>query len=531
MDDTTLQVCRILILDDNAANVDQLEQLLEFNNFLNLESSTDPREFERLLEEFRPDLILLDLQMPHLDGFQILELLGDKVEKNDFLPVIVLTADVTPESQERALKLGAMDFLTKPFDFTEVILRVNNLLRTRQLHIRLRYYNDLLEERVKERTAKLKKAQDELVAQERFKAMGQMASGIAHDFNNTIAVMMGYSELLLAAPGMMEDREMVEKSCRSIRNAALDAASIVRRLREFYKNRDSEEDEAACGDLRTLAEEAISMTRPKWRDQALADGRSITIETELESAHVAMAPTKVREILTNLIFNAVDAMPDGGTITLRSSREQRLGCLIVQDTGAGMTEEVRRRCFETFFTTKGSKGTGLGLGTASEMVRQHRGQIAVESEPGQGSTFTIRLPLLSYAGLESDEAQSQPSVRPLNILVVDDEEDVREILENILTAAGHSVTLARDGQEGLVKFLADSIDLVITDLAMPHVSGAQLAFAIRKHAWQGPIIMLTGFGDELEGEDKVPAGVSIVLNKPVQIAKIHEAIQRLVAEM
>ena len=522
MNNTELHQSRILIVDDNAANVEQLEQLLEFNDFTDLKSTTDPRAVEALLKEYRPDLILLDLQMPHLDGFQILEMLGRKVPEADFLPVIVLTADVSTESRERALKLGAMDFLTKPFDFVEAVLRVTNQLRTRRLHQQLQGYSEQLEDKVRERTVELKRAQDELVAQERYKAMGQMASGIAHDFNNTVAVMMGNAELLITFPDLLKDAEETNKALKTIYLASQDAASIVRRLREFYKSDDQEEQEETA-DLRDAGEEAVSLTEPKWKGQAQSSGRNIHLKTELESVTVRMSPSKVREILTNFVFNAVDAMPEGGVITLRSRAEDGYGVLEVADSGTGMSEEVRQKCLNMFFCTKGSKGTGLGLGMVNDMVQKHRGRIDIESEPGKGSTFLVRLPLADAAAKDGTDADHRLD-RRLKILLVDDEENLLDIYSQLLSLDGHTVVTAVDGREGLVQYLADDFDLVITDQAMPGVNGAHLVRSIRRHSGEIPIVMLTGFSDSLKSEVGVPEGITRLIAKPVGIVHLRTAI-------
>lgn len=526
MQDTALTQSRILIVDDNAGNVDQLEQLLEFNDFTGFKSTTDPRQVEPLVEEFDPDIILLDLQMPHLDGFQVLEVLRNRIPEDVFLPVIVLTADVTPESRERALKLGAMDFLTKPFDFLEVILRINNLLRARHFHRQLRGYSDQLESAVKERTAELKQAQDELVAQERYKAMGQMASGIAHDFNNVISIVMGYTELLTQVPDILKDADETQKTLKTIHTAAQDATSIIRRLRDFYKSDKQEEEFIKTSDLREAAEDAVSLTQPKWKDQAQAEGRQIEVITELESVEVAITASKLREILTNLIFNAVDAMPEGGTITLHTRPDDQFAILEVQDTGTGMTEEVRQKCLEMFFSTKGDKGTGLGLGMVHDIIHKHRGHIDVTSQPGEGSTFTVRLPRATESiGTESDDTLS--TTRPLDILLVEDEAIVRKVIENTLGREGHTVVSAADGQQGLVSFLAGSFDLVITDLAMPIVNGKQLIEAIRRHNPEIPIILYTGFGDQLVDENSVPEGINRLLKKPASAETLYATIAEL----
>ncbi|MDA7631579.1 response regulator [Verrucomicrobia bacterium] len=528
-----LKQAKILIIDDNASNVEQLHQLLEFHDFSQIESTTDSRQVESLIKIFEPDILLLDLQMPFQDGFQILEMLNHKIDESDFVPVIVLTADISTEARERALKLGAMDFLTKPFDFTEVIQRITNLLRTRYLHLQLHTYNDLLEEKVQERTAELKKAQDELIAQERMKAMGQMASGIAHDFNNSISTIMGYSEIFLTFPDKLDDRDELMRAFKIINKGCNDAASIVQRLRELYKH-GQEEEGAAIADLAAAANEIILMTKPKWKAQALAAGRNISIQKELEKVEVCISPSKVREILVNLFFNAIDAIQESGEITLRSRPESSVGVIEIRDTGIGMSESVRQKCMEMFFSTKGSDGTGIGLGVVHAIVKKHRGSIKIESKEGSGTTVALRFPL-AKANNEGNQMRSKGEevfhsnfkVRILNILLVDDEKSNADILAELLSKDGHQVIRASNGRDAFVAFLSESIDLVITDLAMPHVNGAQLTRAIRQRDWNGPIIMITGFADQIKSQSSQPEGISALLGKPVNYLELRETVSKL----
>lgn len=514
---------RILIIEDNPSNVDQLEQLLELNGFEHHASLTDSRQAEEKFKAFNPDLILLDLHMPYVDGFEVLEIIQQNLSDDDFLPVIVLTADINPESRERSLKLGAMDFLNKPYDFTETILRITNLLRTRHLHLQLQNYNDLLETKVQERTAELKKFQGELVAQERYKAMGQMASGIVHDFSNVIAVMMGHSELYLSFPDLLQEKERLKETFQNINTAAEDASSIVRHLREFYRSYSSEDEKVAYVELDVAVRGAVSLTRPKWRDQAQSEGRHIYINLDVDDTKIRMSPSNTREILTNLLFNAVDAMPDGGQIHIRGYRKDAFGIIEVQDTGTGMTEEVKRRCLEMFYSTKGEKGSGLGLGMVHELVRKHRGQLEVESEPDNGTTFRLLIPIARGTKEESIEGDTGIN-RSLNVLLVDDDQKVRDVIATFLLQDGHLVTEAANGRDGLVSFFADQFDLVITDQAMPLFNGEQMIQSIRKKGWNGPFIMMSGFADQMKENGDAPKEANIILSKPVQLAVLRKTI-------
>lgn len=373
--------------------------------------------------------------------------------------------------------------------------------------------------------ADLQRAQSQLVQQERLRALGQMASGVAHDFNNCLSPIVGYSELLLADPSLLANTARSERYLKLINQAAKDAGLVVGRLREFYRSRDEDEVRALV-DLAAVASETLELTRPRWSDQALTKG--ITIEARClcdPVPPVAGNAAELREVLVNLIFNAVDALRDGGSILLRSYLEGERVVLQVQDTGAGMSPEVRARCLEPFFTTKGSQGTGLGLATSYGVIRRHGGTIDVESEIGQGTTFTIRLPA-DVQQRPGASALEQPS-GPLHTLVVDDEPLVREVLAGYLALDGHTSELAGNGKEALATFAAGRFDLVLTDMAMPEMSGDQLALAIKAISPETPILLVSGFGDILAANERLPEGVDAILSKPPTRAQLQQALRDL----
>jgi signal transduction histidine kinase len=258
-----------------------------------------------------------------------------------------------------------------------------------------------------------------MLQQERLRAMGQMSSGIAHDFNNSLSPIVGFAELLMRTPDL--PRETTQNYAQLINTAALDAASVIRRLRELYRDRS----EGVIGDpvdVRRCIEEVIALTRPRWRNQALAQGIAIRIETRIDDVpRFSGDAAGIREMLANLIFNAVDAMPAGGTITVRVRPDGAAVRLEVSDTGTGMSDEIRQRCLEPFFTTKGQHGTGLGLSLVYSTVQRHGGTLTIESAPGRGT----RLPLQDEPRTADAKVEAPTSVRPLHILVVDDDPIVR----------------------------------------------------------------------------------------------------------
>lgn len=396
-----------------------------------------------------------------------------------------------------------------------------------QLSERKQAANALMEsnQKLEEVVAELKGTQQQIIQQERLRALGQMASGIAHDFNNALTPIQGFTSLLINDPDGLTDVERVKKYLQIILTGAEDAASVVARLKEFYRQQD-ETDQFTSLDLTELADLAISLTQAKWKDQALAKGATINIASDLlEIPSVMGDAPNIREALVNLIINAVDAMPEGGTITLSTYTEGNCAVLSVGDTGLGMTEEVRRRCLDPFFTTKGSHGTGMGLSMVYGIIQRHGGTMDIKSELGNGTTFIMRFPIPKESVLEVvDTILEQSALPPLHLLVVDDEPMIGLLLTDFLTNDGHTVVTAANGKQGLEKFQTERFDLVLTDRAMPEMSGDQLAASIKEMAPETPVIMLSGFGVIMAVTDEKPAGVDLVLGKPITIDGLRQGL-------
>jgi nitrogen-specific signal transduction histidine kinase/ActR/RegA family two-component response regulator len=384
---------------------------------------------------------------------------------------------------------------------------------------------------VRERTAQVEEAlhelqatQEQIVKQERLRALGMMAGGVAHDFNNALTMILGYGELL--HPWLEENgtkREIMYLD--HIVSAARDGSHVVSRLREFYRPAEHNEIRLPV-DLNDVVEKVILLTSPKWKGRSLADGVQIDVISHLAQVPpVAGNAAELREVLTNLVFNAVDAMPLGGTITLSTEHDIDSATITIKDTGVGMTPEERERCLEPFFTTKGEHGTGLGLAVVYGIVQRHKGTIEITSEKNAGTTFAIRFPATVEA-----EACVKPQIerldRTLRVLVVDDQEVICELIAEYLHGDGHTTVMAFRGDEALRLFRTQTFDLVITDQAMPGYNGAQLAGAIKQHAPETPVILLTGFGDEMLAMGGNPTGVDVVLGKPLSHTDLRQAIFR-----
>jgi PAS domain S-box-containing protein len=412
-----------------------------------------------------------------------------------------------------ALGLGTTE--RREFTEDEIMLANNIAAQTSQALENARLFQEL-----QETLHKLHAAQADSLRTARFQALGQMASGVVHDFNNILTSVLGYADLLLRDPDLsVRNRDFAER----IRRAGINARDSINRLREFYRPRDEGEPREPT-DLCELVRETLDLTEPRWKDLPQQRGVTVEVVTELTPMEFVLVNTEeIRELLVNLIFNAVDAMPDGGTLTVRAYPDDGQAVLEVVDTGIGMSEEVQSHLFEPFFTTKGERGTGLGLAMVHGAVRRHNGSVEVESAPGQGSLFRVRLPVegeFHEAGLPEPLLGTSSG----RILLIDDDQSVQEAVSTMLSMMGNQVTVASSGEEGLALCRSGEYDLVITDLGMPGMSGDEVIKAVKAEWPQKPVILLTGWGTMLDLENGTPQGADAVLSKPVSYVELKMAV-------
>jgi CheY-like chemotaxis protein len=304
----------------------------------------------------------------------------------------------------------------------------------------------------------------------------------------------------------------------------------VRKIQQYIRHEKRERFESV--DLPELIGEVLALTRPYWHNEPRRQGISIWVDAKLDEVPAILGfPTELREVFVNLVLNAVQAMPAGGTLRIRTSYDAARGTTVdVEDTGVGMAEHVRARIFEPLFTTKGEKGTGMGLTVAYGIVQEHRGDIVVASEPGQGARFRLTFPPSDALREEItvDETPAPPPPRPARVLVVDDEPMVRTVTSKLLRLKGH-VVLEADGGDAALHILGVNaeapVDLVVTDLSMPDMNGRELALAIRSRFTELPILLLTGDTDA-EADD---GSVDVVVKKPFRLDALEAEIQRLLA--
>ena len=373
---------------------------------------------------------------------------------------------------------------------------------------------------------KLRETQQKMVQQERLKAIGQMASGIAHDINNALTPVLGHCNLLVESKNL-SDKE--KNSLNIIIMACKDISSTVARLKDFYRFHSKEERFESIV-LNTIIPEVIELTKPRWKNIARKSGILIDIKTEFENNLPAIMGIKsdIRESLTNLLFNSLDAMGDGGIITFKTSSGENKVVLEVADTGTGMDENIKNHCFEPFFTTKGERGTGLGLSMVYGIIERHRGKIEITSFPGKGTTAKLTFPVYSIKEKKKilDETAKIPS---LKILCIDDEEQVLEILKLIIKRGKHSIKTAESGKEGVKIFKEEKekespFDIVITDLGMPHMDGYEVIHNIKSLSPHTPVIIMTGWGAYLEDENIQNA--DFLLPKPFTIKDLNRALKK-----
>jgi PAS domain S-box-containing protein len=361
---------------------------------------------------------------------------------------------------------------------------------------------------------------------DKLRALGQLASGVAHDFNNSLAAILGRAQLLRR---QVTDAALV-RNLDIIQTAAEDAAATVRRIQTFARKSPVKEFELL--DVASLLNDAIEITRTRWENEARLRGLEYQVRLEAEDdQHAYGSASELREVFVNLIVNAVDAMPRGGKLFVMCRRKDDRLQLKFSDNGMGMPEEVRSKIFEPFFSTKGAHGTGLGLSVSYSIMERHEGSISVESQPGNGTTFTIDLPAaLPEAPVDVIEIESSETAR-LRILVVDDEAPVRETLAEMLVAVNHEVELAGSGQEAVEKLRQGDFDLVFTDLAMPEMDGWETARLIRKSWPNMRIVLVTGYGPTTApptGEENL---VDAIIGKPFDFTQVGSTLNALARQL
>jgi signal transduction histidine kinase/CheY-like chemotaxis protein len=367
----------------------------------------------------------------------------------------------------------------------------------------------------------LRETQTQLVLSAKLNALGEMAGGVAHDFNNILAAILGRTQLLLQGA---DDPEL-RRQLAVIEQAALDGAHTVRRVQEFTRVRQDESFETL--DVNQVLLGVLELTRPAWEAGAKRRGIRIEVDHRLAATQtLAGNASELREVFTNLVLNAIDAMPWGGHLVVASEDAPGEVRVRIRDDGVGMDPDTRSRAFDPFFTTKQVKGTGLGLSVAYGIVTRHRGSIEVESEPDLGTEFLLRFP----AGAVERAAAEAPVLGPLprlRVLAVDDEEPVLSVLADLLRAMGQDVVAVLGGPAGIEQFQQCEFDAVFSDLGMPEVNGWDLALSVKSRRPEVAVVLVTGWGFQLESGAASAHGVDHILAKPFSIEDVERVLRTL----
>ena len=380
------------------------------------------------------------------------------------------------------------------------------------------------------------KMKQQLLQAEKLKSLGELSGGVSHDFNNTLAAILGRVQLLkmqfTPPSGKQEKRKSMLDLMRSleiIERASLDGAETVRRIQEFSRRRSDDKDFTQV-DINELVLNALEFTQMRWKNEAESKGIRINIQKELSSLlPVNGSASELREVFTNLINNALDAISDGGEIRVESFLGDSIVVIRITDTGNGIPKDIKDRIFDPFFTTKGVQSTGLGLSVSYGIISRHRGSITADSVDGKGTSFTINLPITTKTGKRSVKEEKVIPIKrkqeKASILVIEDEEDVRELLRDILTDAGHNVEVANDGSEGIEIFKKKKFDLVFTDLGMPVMSGWEVAEKVKRINRKVPIALITGWNVALDGSEMNDSGINLVIHKPFKMEQVLKLVQ------
>jgi signal transduction histidine kinase/FixJ family two-component response regulator len=354
---------------------------------------------------------------------------------------------------------------------------------------------------------------------EKMAALGELSFGVAHNVNNTLTGILGRAQLLLRT----KDAEKISAGIEMIVKSAEDGAHIIRRIQDFARKQPSRKFQAVS--VAGLMKDVCEMSRPRW--ESAVDGPQIRLALVADcTASVLGDAVELREVLVNMIYNAIDAMPSGGEIRLSAQETNRSVVLTITDSGTGMTPEVKSRLFDPFFTTKGKGGTGMGMAVSFGIIRRHNGSIDVESEPGRGTTFRISLPVAvenqKTTGAGSVDLAASPEDDRLRVMVVDDEMAVREVLREALEAEGCEVFIAESGERALQLYdtRGGKIDVVFTDIGMPEMSGWELASEIRKRSETIPLAIVSGWADAISCDARQAIKADWVVSKPFDIETI-----------
>lgn len=511
----------VLLIEDSDRDAELIEETISqsASGFVFHRVETED-ELVRALAERSFDLALSDHKLPVLNSTRALEVIRQSNQSD--LPFIIVSGSIGEEAAVAIMRAGASDYVSK-----DCLSRLVPAIDREMQKAALRRDKRIADERLRESNEKLRIAvetltetQNYLASLEKYRALGQIATGVAHDFNNSLTKALGITELL------MERYPQEKETLDELRAVTQESAVTVERLLRFGKKSYSKEAPPDPVDLKAVIEQTIKLTKPRWKTAAEMSGHSISVETSLAAIPLVVGnATEFREVFMNLIFNACDALPNGGKITISTRCAGDFVVAEVKDTGIGMTEEVLNRCLEPFFTTRGESASGLGLCMTDSVIKRYGGSLEIVSNQGKGTTVTIYLNrhLAAEDVWSSPKTKKLADIKPCHVLVVDDDPTVARLLKAFLELDGHRVTVATDGPEALYLFAPEEHNIVITDRAMPSMSGIELSKALKEINPQLPIIMSSGLAENVD-ESERSLYFDVHMPKPVSRASLQQAI-------
>lgn len=500
------------------------------------------------------DLVMLDITLPDSQGLNTFRKVAAAAPE---IPVVVLSGILDVALAIEVVQQGAQDYLVKGHVDNHLLLRsAQYAIERKRGQVALQKARDELESRVAERTVALREAnkrlhaevserkraeeqtlesnqqltaalealqsaQGERLRRERFRALGQMAGGIAHEFNNVLTPILGYTDHLLQHEDTVKDPVLVRSTLEKIRAAAQSGTRAVSRVRDFAR---AESGVLGPVDVRDLIEGAVAITEPMWKDDALAAGVTIAVATQIETNdQIHGDPAQLRELLTQLLFNAIHSIRRRGMIAVRASRVEGSIRITVEDDGSGMNEPTRRLCLNPASSmTRDGRATGMAI--IHGILGRHHGRMEIDSDEGWGTKVHVLLPTMHVA-TQPPPANTPVSIKGLRVLLADDEPMVRDVIAMYLSEDGHHIESAANGREALDLFAPGKFDLILTDRSMPEMNGDQLAAEVKKRDPKMPVLLLTGYGDVMNSEGEKPAGVDAIISKPFTLESLRNAFK------
>ncbi len=526
----------ILVVDDTTENRQILVQLLQREGYRVRAASTGKLALMSC-ETAAPDLMLLDISMPEMDGYEVCRRMKQSPALQR-IPILFLSARTETNDKVAAFEAGGVDYITKPFEPTETLSRVRTHLRIAQLQRELEAMNTTLEARVKERTRELEESMERLRQAEKMELVGRLAGGVAHDFNNLLTCILGNVEL---ARMRTQPDAPVLRFLDDVELAARRSADLTYQLLAFARKQVIQPRLLSLNQCVNEAERLLQRT--------LGEHIKLVCELSPTPPMVMVDPGQISQVIINMGVNARDAMPKGGRLNIKASfetlddsvlkeypdvRPGRYAVLTVADTGTGIVEAEQKRIFEPFYTTKKpGKGTGLGLATTYGIIKQHGGHIALKSVPGEGTTFSVYLPLCEdKEPLPAHESSgTAPAIGGTpTVLLCEDDDLVREVVEAALSDIGYTILVAQDGDQGLKMALAcpQPISLLITDFVMPSISGLELERRLRETQPHVKVLFITGYAENAISSPGANDKRRQLLQKPFSPKELFKKVREMI---